>query len=137
MATLILKRSSEWNNKMRKIEIFLDDEIIGEIGNGETKELEIPAGNHTVHTKIDWCGSRKLEFVVSENTPAKFYVSGFKFGNWLLPVFAVILLGYFGLNMIHAIDIRFLALLLAPGFLYLVYHLSLGRNQYLQLQEIR
>jgi len=38
---------------LRNFKIYLDGNIIGEIGNGETKDSEIEPGKHKLIAKID------------------------------------------------------------------------------------
>ena len=67
MWKLIIKRSSEWNSRLRDIGIYLDNKKIGEIRNGEFKEFDVPEGTHKLKAKIDWCRSETLDFKSSEN----------------------------------------------------------------------
>ncbi|MCF4101873.1 DUF2846 domain-containing protein [Gillisia sp. M10.2A] len=48
MSKLVIKKRSEWMNKMCKIELHLDGSKIGSIENGETREFEIEPGNHKI-----------------------------------------------------------------------------------------
>ena len=126
MAKLIIKRTSEWNNRMRNIGIYLDGEKIGVIENGQVIEFEVEPGQHKLKTKIDWCGSETL----------KFELSGFKLGKWLMPIALVISINYFVLGEQLNIDPMIFLLLILPIILYLIYHWTLGRNKYLRLREI-
>ncbi len=80
MAKLKITRTSEWHNRMREIGIYLDWQKLGTIANGETKEFDIPAGNHKLKAKIDWCGSRELILSVSDHETKNVTLSGFKQG---------------------------------------------------------
>jgi len=57
---IVIKRTSQYANLMRKIKIFCNNEIIGYIGNGETKEFFLPEGEKTIYAKIDWCRCRPV-----------------------------------------------------------------------------
>ena len=61
MSKLIIKRVSEWKNKMRDIRIYLDGNKIGTIRNGEIKGFEIEPGQHSLKAKIDRCGSKTIK----------------------------------------------------------------------------
>ncbi len=65
MATIVFKRTNEYQNALRKIGIYVDGGKIGEIGNGEIQSFEIPSGMRKVVAKIDWC--RSQEFIVDLN----------------------------------------------------------------------
>ena len=135
MTKLIIKRTSEWNNRMRNIGIYLDGEKIGVIGNGEVKEFEVESGEHTLKAKIDWCGSEILKINLSDNETKKIKLSGFKFGKFMMPMAIVISIIYFAFGQQLNLDPMLFLLLIAPLGLYLVYHLTLGRNKYLRLEE--
>lgn len=136
MAKLIIKRTSEWNNRMRDIGIYLDGEKIGVIGNGETKEFEIVPGEHKLKTKIDWCSSETLNIELYENESQKIKLSGFKLGKWLMPVALIISIVYFAFDeQLDFNPLIFLFLILPIG-LYIVYHLTIGRSKYLTLKRL-
>ena len=128
MAKLVIARSSEWNNRARRINIILDGEQIGKIANGDTKEFEIAAGMHTLKAKIDWCGSRDMPFMINEGEVKTVSLSGFKYAGILAPV--GVLLFYLSMKFE-------LTLLLVPAvavLLIIVYYLTIGRNDYLVLK---
>jgi len=66
MATLHLKRESQYANKMRSFEVLMDDNKIGEIKDGEEKEIKLPPGKHLLKLKIDWCYSKTFELDIKE-----------------------------------------------------------------------
>ncbi len=86
MTKIIIKRNSEWNNKVREIGIYVDGEKVGTINDGETQEYEIESGKHEVFAKIDWCRSQKIELNTSENETVTLKLTGFKYGAWILPI---------------------------------------------------
>lgn len=136
MAKLIIQRTSEWNNRMRDIGIYLDGEKIGTIGNGQTREFEIEPGEHQVRTKVDWCGSKTVNFIVADTEIQKVELSGFKFGKWLMPVVLIFSVIYFAFGERIGFDpVTFLVLILPVGG-YLFYHLTIGRNNYLRLKKM-
>ena len=135
MAKLIIKRTWEWNNRMRDIGIYLDGEKIGVIGNGEIKEFEIEPGEHTLNSKIDWCGSKTLKMNLTDSETKQVELSGFKLGNIMMPIVLIISIIYFAFGeKLNFNPLLFLVLILPFG-LHLVYHLTLGRNKYLRLEE--
>lgn len=74
MAKLIIERSSEYENKIRKINIFLNDEPLVKIKDGETKEFDIQPGEHHVIAKIDWCTSNLISFKIDDNSKVKLFL---------------------------------------------------------------
>lgn len=66
MPNIILKRDSGWADGVRKYKILLDGNVLCKIADGETLTLPIEAGQHTIKVKIDWCGSKVINFTVQE-----------------------------------------------------------------------
>lgn len=71
---IILKvsRQDEFRDTIRSYKIILDDIYCEDIKSGETKDLEVTPGNHTIYLKIDWCRSNKIDFYVSNNEIIEF-----------------------------------------------------------------
>lgn len=134
MAHLIIRRTSEWSNKVSKIGLYLNNKKLGTIGDGETKSFEIDEGEYSLHSKIDWCGSKKLKFFVSKNQVKRISLSGFRWSRFLLPFLIISNLGFFLLK--DHLDLWYLIGLVGIGLLYLIYHITIGRNNYLQLKEL-
>jgi hypothetical protein len=135
MAKLIIKRTSEWNNRMRDIEIYLDGEKISVIGNGQIKEFEVEPGEHTLRSKIDWCGSETLKMNISDNESKRIELSGFKLGKYIVPILLIISIAYIGFGEKLNFDPMLFSVIMLPLGLYFIYHLTLGRNKYLRLEE--
>ncbi len=136
MAKIKIKRTNEWNNRARQIGVYLDNNKIGTILNGETKEFDVPSGKHTVRAKIDWCGSKDLTCQINENEIKTVTISSFRYGNYLMPGFAGLMILYFILKMF--VDSQFtniLLVIIAPILLLVAYYLTIGRNSYLQIKE--
>jgi len=80
---IYLARIPQYQDRMRKYKVFLDDTQVGEIKQDETLKLEVEPGEHTLHLTIDWVGSNKLLFNThseqeiylkcGNNTGAKFW----------------------------------------------------------------
>ncbi len=133
MARLIVNRKSQWVNRMRSIGLYLDDNKIGTIGNGAIEEYRIEPGNHTLKAKIDWCGSNKHPFTISENETYTVAVEPYKYANLLVVIAIVILLAHFLLSSLF--DIDFIIWLVIPFFLINLYYITFGSNRYLVIKE--
>lgn len=66
-AGMFLGRDSGFADYARRYKVMINGEEKGQIKNGGTFECEIPAGQHTLQLKVDWCSSNTLEFEVREN----------------------------------------------------------------------
>ena len=66
MASLTIMRDSGYADRARKYQVVVDEAVVGQVSNGETKEFSLSPGHHEVRMKIDWCGSRPVEFTATE-----------------------------------------------------------------------
>jgi hypothetical protein len=57
-----LARKPQYQDKLRKYKVVLDDVQIDEIKQDQTLKLEVSAGEHTLVLKVDWTSSNKLLF---------------------------------------------------------------------------
>ena len=133
MAKIIIKRTSEYNNRLRDYQLFLDGIKIGTLANGQTASFETTPGQHTVVAKIDWCSSPELTLTLNETDQKQLTVGGFKHGNWIMPVAGGLIGIHFLLKM--AFDIKYGIFLVIPAFILLIYYLTVGRKKYLTLTE--
>ena len=72
MALLRIVRDSGYADRLRAYKIVVDGKTIGEIRNGETREFPISCGQHELALKIDWCGSKTIQFAVVEGDALTF-----------------------------------------------------------------
>ncbi len=133
MAKIIINRSSEYLNKFRNYSLYIDDKEIATVADGKTVTLDVDAGKHAMYAKIDWCSSPTLSFDLSEEEIKTLKVSGFKNGNWMMPVgFIIFILSGLAALFFDAGYIIYIAL---PFFFISIYYLTFGRKQYLTLKE--
>tara|TARA_R110000868_G_scaffold1389_19_gene10791 strand:+ start:4387 stop:4602 length:216 start_codon:yes stop_codon:yes gene_type:complete len=66
MTKLIIKKPYEWYNLMRNFRIYINDSIVGSVGNGKTAEFELKPGNYKLKSKVDWLKSQTIEFEVKK-----------------------------------------------------------------------
>lgn len=134
MATIRIRRTNDYMNLMRDYRLYIDGQKIGAIGNGETKDFEVTGGHHTVIAKIDWCSSPDLSFEINENDSKTILVSSLKIGRWLLPLTTgIVALSLLLTGVLHYYITLFLVL---PVFLLILYPLTIGRKNYLNLREL-
>lgn len=139
MAKLIITRKNEFINSLKDYSIFFNGEEIGSISSGETKEFIVPEGTNILKAKNDWYGSKELEINVSNDEARSVSISG------LLPARIMI----FFISFIIATPLlfrefirnhvilryTFIALSIAVLFA-IIYYLTIGRNNYLEIKEI-
>jgi len=134
MTTIRLKRTSEYNNRIRDYKIFIDGQQVGTIANGETKDFPTTVGQHIITAKIDWCSSPDISIELKENQTSSLKVGGFKYGQILMPIGLGLIVLHFMLSKFA--DFDYTIFLVAPLFLLMVYYLTIGRKKYLTLEEI-
>src|ERR1035437_7905129 len=61
MPTIKIFRKKGWTTRFKVIELYVDGQKIGYISNGETKEFEVAAGQHTLKAKRGWYGSQDFD----------------------------------------------------------------------------
>ena len=135
MTTIRLKRTSEYNNRMRDYKIFIDGKQVGTIANGETKDFPSTVGQHFITAKIDWCSSPGISINVKENQIKNLNVGGFKNGQFLMPIGLGLIVLHFILSKFA--DFYYTIFLVAPLFLLISYYLTIGRKKYLTLLEVK
>lgn len=72
MGKIKISRESQFMNKMRSYDIYVDGEKTGEIKNGGKEEISVTPGEHVIQLQIDWCKSKKIPFRVSEGESLSF-----------------------------------------------------------------
>jgi hypothetical protein len=72
MASLTIMRDSGYADRIRKYKVVIDGAVVGLVSNGETKEFAVSPGHHRLYMKIDWCGSKPVEFTVTERDAVTF-----------------------------------------------------------------
>lgn len=113
---------------------MIDGKKIGTIANGESQTIDVPAGSHTLHFKIDWTRSPVETFEVAAGECRTFEVSGFKNAKWLLPLGVIIsILAPVLAKLTEINDLIFLGV---PIFLILMFYITFGRKKYLNIKAV-
>ena len=135
MPKLLIKRNSEWANKMRSFDLYLNGRKFAEIKDKQVLSFTVPEGKYQLMAKLDWCGSQPLPIELKEGEIKRIEIKGFIFSKSLLP--AAIVTGglYFGIYFKLHVNSLFLATVMMFLFGYMVFFMTFGRNQYLRLRE--
>ncbi|WP_298248306.1 hypothetical protein [uncultured Christiangramia sp.] len=104
MSKLVINRRSEFANRGRSIGIYLNNEKIGTIEDGETKEFDLEKGKYKLHAKIDWCGSQEQEILLKENETKAVELTGFTKNKWILPILILIQVIFIGISFLVDIN---------------------------------
>ncbi|HTQ26475.1 MAG TPA: hypothetical protein VMI35_00030 [Puia sp.] len=139
---IILSRPSQWMNRARSYSVFIDGSEVGKIRNGSSEEFLVNPGQHEVYCKLAWYSSPVFALTVEPGRVEYIRVkSGMKY-YW--PLFFVLVVGLI-INLffsrepgqrpswIWVIQLVFIL----PSILYMFYYLTLGRRNYLRVEEDR
>jgi hypothetical protein len=74
MGSFKIVRDSGYADLIRFYVIVLDGKRVGKIWDGDTKELTVSPGQHTLSIRIDWCGSETIPFTFEEGSSTIFEV---------------------------------------------------------------
>lgn len=72
MAVLKIARDSGYSDRQRAYRVILDGAKIGEVRDGRTERFAIAPGQDTLSVKIDWCGSKTVDFTVAGDEEIRF-----------------------------------------------------------------
>jgi hypothetical protein len=136
MAKLIVERISEWNNKVRQIDLYIDGTKKGVIENGKTLDFDLEPGSHEIVARINNRGSQKMKLNFTVNDTKTIRLSGFKYGSLVMPLVIGSVLIFLACKAFLNIELKFLLALSILSFLYPVYYMTLGKNNYLSLNEV-
>lgn len=67
-----INRTTGFVDKKKSYKVMIDEHQIGVIHDGQTKTFDLPAGEHIIYLKIDWCRSKKLKFAIEEGQTVEF-----------------------------------------------------------------
>ena len=136
MPKLIIQRNTEWANKMRSFDIYLNGSRFCKIRDKEVLSFEVPEGDYEIVAKLDWCGSRPLFLSLKEGELKKIEIRGFQFSHLLFPLTIIVCSFYFVVYFKYGTNSLFLGTLMMVLFGYLFYYISIGRNEYLRIKEL-
>ena len=133
MPNLTINRNTQLLDLGRNYRIYANNNLIGKIGPGETKEFSLPQGEYAVTAKIDWCGSQTLTLHLDNNEPKRVTIKGLRFGVILaaLPVAIIPTI----LSLTNNFNERYYLIPLIICALPIAYYLSFGRKSYLRISE--
>ena len=133
MPRLIVKRKREWTNWTRTVGIYVDGSKVGFVRNGQAEAFELPAGEHTLKAKMDWCRSNDFVFSVAENETKYVRLSAYKYADILIGFEILLLLAHIIIRRITGIT--YVIWFAVPFFLATLYYITIGYNKYLVIRE--
>jgi hypothetical protein len=135
---LKLKRPIEPYNQIFSYQIYLDDQPIANLKNGEEVIIKVPETDEPIclYAKFQWCRSRKIP-INELNTHKPILVRGDRFLHHDIPLFAS-LFPIFGIGIIVSSNsiLQLISLcLIAFLVLFILGALLIKRNNWIKLEE--
>lgn len=86
----IIRVWSPADSIIRNYKVMLDDVFIRNIKIGETIDLDVTPGQHSIYLHINWCKSSRIDFVINENETKEFACGSFlRIGEFLFFAFSL------------------------------------------------
>ena len=131
MGKIRIHRSNQWYGGVRDYKIFLDNQKIGEVGKGDTKEFTIPDGEHQLYAKIDWFETKKVSLNLEKDEEKEIVLKSSQKSKLTIPLIFVLPF------LIYLTDLKleFLLLLIIPLILIFLYTLTYGKQSFIKVEQ--
>lgn len=136
MPEIIIKREEEIFNRFRRYKVFLNDDLSGVMFFGDTIRRIVPEGENTIQVRMEWCGSQIKPFLMRENQIKVFVIKPVDTPR-IINSMIVFLLIIFFLYPPSFLDVPWIFnfVLILSSILLLIYNLTLGRDDFLEIEE--
>lgn len=135
MSKILIKRNSEWANRTRPIQLFINGKEFMEIKHQQLVSIDLPAGEYRLSAKLGWGRSRTLFLNIEKEETRRIEIKGFLLSEYFLPLAVISFTLYLG-NLIlfnkNSLVMGFIIMLL---FGYWLYFTTIGRRDYIRLIE--
>jgi hypothetical protein len=133
MATIKVKRATNFFNRTRNYQIYIDGQLANTSYINGIESIEADAGSHTLIAKSLWVRSQELSFEIKENETKTFEVSIFK----LMKFFYLIIVFLILLPFVQSgAFMKYAGFIPIPAFSVLLYYMTFGRKEYFILKEV-
>lgn len=134
MPILRIKRTYDFTDSRKDYEIYIDGNMIGTIGTGETRQFEISEGEHFLNSKLNWVKSHSFSFGIKNKETKTFMVGRSKMVKLIINIFMIIAVLSFILTFFKIFN--FAVYLNIPVILFLFYYYTFGRYKFLSFYEL-
>ena len=90
---LLVKRPSQYADMLRRYRLYIDGRRVGTIKRSEELAFELPAGEHEIVARIDWCRSNFLSVTIREGATTEIEVGATARGARMLGAWYYITFG--------------------------------------------
>lgn len=137
MSIITITRPYQWSNQSISINVYIDDELSGEIAAGETKDFEVKPGKHAVYVKNNWGGSQPVEVEVSDNSIKALSLSSFKYVILLSPLIIIaVFIIYFSIKNFFNLSQNMVVDSIIMVLFYALVFLGFAKKHYWRLEEV-
>lgn len=123
--TLELYRKRNFDGLLVDVDIYINNQLVGSMSNGERKIFDLPPGSHIIKAK-QRNKSGEQHITINENQTIGY---SFQPTKWSLLCFASTLIAFI-LIYLYSLSIILLVLALLPGFIIAMYLVLFGRKKY-------
>jgi hypothetical protein len=137
MPTITIDRPFEWCNQSN-INIYIDDEKVGELNSGKSIDFKVPTGTHKVAVKKKSVGFNKPVVVdVANNENKTIRVKSMKYGPILAPILLIVLFGiyYVTIPLLH-LEKHYIWVIALYGVIVFAFMYFNARYFYYKLEEV-
>ena len=138
MSIITITRTEQFSKQTESFDIYIDDEKVGSLRFGESRNFEVSPGKHKVVAKRSWVSSSQpIEVNVSDNENTTIKLSCFKYG-WMVPYIFIIAGGvfYYLFASFSKYDFSPIIFIFVPLFFYLIYKVVYERKNDLRLEQL-
>lgn len=137
MTTITITRPYQWTNQAIGINVYIDDELSGNIAVGETKEFEVKPGKHTVYVKNKWGGSQPIEVNVGKSDTKALRLSSFKYLVLLSPlIISAVFIIYFSIKSFFNLEQNMVIDTLIMLLFFAVVFFTFAKKYYWRLEKV-
>lgn len=137
MPQIIIKREEDVFNSFRRYKVYLNDDLTGVLFKGDTITRIVPEGENSIRVRMEWCGSGEKKFLMAEDQIKVFVIKSIdnpriinSFVGFLLIIFFIFPPSFLDVPWI------FNFILVLSAILLIIYNLTLGRDDFLSVEEI-
>ncbi|MDO9262212.1 MAG: hypothetical protein Q7U08_09745 [Flavobacteriaceae bacterium] len=133
-------RKKGFENSLRDIDIYLNENLLSKIKDGEEKVFSLDKGKYKIYIKLDWIKSEPIEIEIKEK-PLFLEINSkqdklLKY-KLFLSFFLMILSPFiFDLNIYIQIIFYFIGLLLLADFIKLIIDITIKSKKYFKINLI-
>lgn len=92
MGRIRLIRNNSFNNKLRKIDVFLNNEKVQELSNNEIVEIITDKKDNSIYVKLDWFKSETLKLDLEDDSTIELQIVNIKTKNRILKLIISLLI---------------------------------------------